>query len=70
MKTLQDLKYGSHCPSCCIITVDPTELKNTAIEWVKNLREDWDNYEGGDASNDNVQFWIKHFFGLTEEDLE
>lgn len=45
-------------------------IKNEIIKWVKYLEEDRDRYEGSDASNVNLQMWIKHFFGINEDELK
>ena len=64
LKTLKDLKYSSHCSKCRIITIDPEELKQEAIKWVKFL--DTKIITSGSP------MWrseFMDFFNLTEEDL-
>ena len=45
-------------------------LRREAINHIKVLKQDWDNYEGASASNTNVQIWSKDFFIITKEELK
>ena len=41
------------------------ELKQEAIKWVMEMKEDY-----RDDINIGITNWIKHFFNITEEDLK
>ena len=72
LKTLKDLRYSSHCPSCRIITINPTELRQEAIKWIKAFKngDTHTDYVAETITNENVQDWIQEFFNITDEDLK
>ncbi len=68
LKTLKDLTYEekeNKIKYYNIVLV--RELKAEAIKWVKKLRKEAGSHV---YKNLEIQDWIKHFFNLTEEDLE
>ena len=85
MVNLKTLKYITKCPTCDCIDescVDYDCLRQEAIKWIKELKDaqidPMKGFElckftahGSDSkTNTNVINWIKHFFNITEEDLE
>jgi len=92
MKTLKDLLNGcikdknilegATCPKCGMNhTFSEELLKQSAIEWIKELEEIDDNNipsvfeckncecEGYNGVCENIIKWIKHFFNLSDEDV-
>ena len=72
LKTLKDIDLGLNCK-------DPKrELKAEAVKWVKEMRAKGSRgYVDGVCINQcdeysctGIEDFIKHFFNLTEEDLE
>jgi len=60
LKTLKDL--GNNMAPSEIITYFKRDLKSEAVKWAK---------EGlSQKKNSGVINWIKHFFNITEEDLQ
>ena len=73
LKTLKDLIEDVEPLG---LVVNPQVLKKEVIEWIKELKnedalEDIDleiTIVGGD--NESTINWIKHFFNISEEDLQ
>jgi len=63
LKTLKDFpKYQDE--------VDFSEkLRQEAIKWIKAIHEDEEMIEEFDYGT-SLDYWIKHFFNITEEDLK
>jgi len=71
LKTLKDLRYSSHCPSCRIITISPEELRNEAIKWFKEYKEEskksTDQFQSMDW--DSKAEFIRIFFNVTDKEI-
>jgi len=66
LRTLKDLKSHQIATFKC---VEFDELKAEAIKWVKAHRNSQDNKEHNEGSLE-VNLWIKHFFNISETELE
>jgi len=67
-----NLNQGGHELNYCDCDgVEINKLRQEAIKWLK--LSDYDLYELGFDKSDNtddLRKWIKHFFNITEEELE
>ena len=82
MKTLKDFYAMKDHMEIDHYTIG--ELRHAAKEWIKDMKieeeKDWGKYEFGNFTADQVPYeaneigaiiaWIKHFFGITEDDLK
>jgi len=66
LKTLKDFDISCGGYGCDGISY--SELKAEAIKWFEHLGGDTTEYENTEESAE-VCRWIKHFFNLSEEDL-
>jgi hypothetical protein len=69
LKTLKDIEYHENWSSKkgYDIIVNSNTLKQEAIKWVKDFKVS--HYTRQDGI-ETIEDFIKHFFNLTEEDLE
>jgi len=74
LKTLKDIEtgyvdtgwiYGEATEG--YTAVDRDELRQEAIKWIKNLKQDFPDYPNSGCEPIR---WIEHFFNITEEDLK
>ena len=80
-----DYKDKAPTPESTDVLIEKQSLRTAAIEWIRKLENEQDkrfHIEDGTIDKtmekffmdtyiaDNVVAWIKHFFNITEEDLE
>jgi len=79
LKDKENTNYKKYCRIAWEDFVYIKELKAEAVKWVKAFYEDMKKERPGvkrevielnNYSSEEVVFWIKHFFNLTEEDLK
>jgi hypothetical protein len=64
LRTLKDLRSVDALNTC----VYRNELREEAIKWFKRYKDT--HLEVINLEDVSIENWIKHFFNLTEEDLE
>ncbi len=76
LKTLKDLENLCKCVSHCeCYEPTPETLREAAIKWIKDLKENEWSQQNGQFSDDetgtyHTRKWIMHFFNITEEELK
>ena len=63
-KRLKKLKLSSKAG----VMIQPEELRQEAIKWIKNGTTEWILEGNGDGDEDIeiINKWIKHFFNITD----
>lgn len=71
LKTLKDLEKDYVGNPSDYRNISEVVLKQEAIKWVKEFgSENWEDVDGHSDLGGSISIWIKHFFNITEDDLQ
>ncbi len=66
LKTLKDLMQNESRFPKSVNSILVSDLKSTAIEWIKNIKEHMNEVNHSDSYHQGLIDWIEIFFNLNE----